>query len=98
MISPTIGRVILVNSGQQGASGPWPCFVTKVYGDRCINAAGFNEWGTSVSYSSLPLIQDDDAPPTAGAYAEWMPYQKGQAAKALEQQARDAGPGTAISG
>lgn len=99
MISPTIGRVILVHSRQQDATGPWPCFVTKVWSDRAINAAGFNEWGTSVSYSSLPLLQDDDAPPAAGPYAEWMPYQKGQAAKteALERQV-GAGPGTAISG
>jgi hypothetical protein len=93
MITPTIGRVILVHARAQGATGPWPCLVTKVWGDRCINAAGFNEWGTTVSYSSLRLLQDDDAAPEHGEYAEWMPYQKGQAAKteALEQQVRDIG-------
>lgn len=93
MITPTIGRVILVHSRASDATGPWPCLVNKVYGDRCINAAGFNEWGTQVSYSSLPLLQDDDVPPETGPYAEWMPYQKGQAAKteALERQVADVG-------
>jgi hypothetical protein len=97
MIPPTIGRVILVHSRQQGATGPWPCLVTKVYGDRYINAAGFNEWGTAVSYASLQLLQDNDPVPEVGPYAEWMPYQKGQAAKteALEQQVRG---GTTSSG
>jgi hypothetical protein len=92
MIQPTIGRVILVHSGAQGATGPWPCLVTKAWGDRCVNAAGFNEWGTPVSYSSLRLLQDDDTPPTAGPYAEWMPYQKGQAAKAEALEAKLAEP------
>lgn len=92
-IQPTIGRVILVHSRTPGATGPWPCLVTKVWNNRCINAAGLNEWGTPVSYSSLLLLQDDDAIPGGGPYAEWMPYQKGQAAKteALERQLRDVG-------
>lgn len=92
MISPTIGRVVLVHSRAPDATGPWPCLVVKVFSDRCINAAGFNEWGTPVSFSSLPLLQDDDAAPSS-AYAEWMPYQKGQAAKteALERQIADIG-------
>jgi hypothetical protein len=87
LIVPTIGRVILVQRGVSDASGPWPALVTKVWGDRCINAAGFNEWGTPVSFSSLRLVQEGDEAPVAGPYAEWMPYQKGQAAKteALQQ-------------
>lgn len=93
MITPTIGRVILVHSRDPVASGPWPCFVAKVWGDRCVNAAGFNEWGTPVSFSSLRLLQDDEPAPEIGPYAEWMPYQKGQAAKteALERQIADIG-------
>lgn len=88
MISPTTGRVILVHSRTEGATGPWPCLVTKVWSDRCVNAAGFTERGEPVSFSSLSLLQDDDAAPQSGAYGEWMPYQKGQAAKteALEAQ------------
>jgi hypothetical protein len=93
MNHPTIGLVVLVHSRQAGATGPWPCLVTKVWGDRCINAAGFNEWGTAIAFSSLKLLQDDDQPEEFGPYAEWMPYQKGQAAKteALERQVSDIG-------
>lgn len=92
MIKPTIGRVVIVQRGTAGAQPDgWPALVTKVYGDRCINAAGFNEWGTQVSFSSLTLLQDNDTPPEHGPYAEWMPYQKGQAAKteALEAAAKE---------
>ena len=32
--------------------------------------------------AAAPLLQDDDAAPAQGGYAEWMDYQKGQAAKA----------------
>lgn len=83
MIKPTIGRVVIIKRGNSDAHADgWPALVNKVHGDQCINAAGFNEWGTAVSFSSLQLLQDDDAPPANGPYAEWMPYQKAQAAKA----------------
>ena len=50
--------------------------------ERLINLAAFDENGTSYSATSVPLLQGDEAPPTDGtAYAEWMPFQKGQAAK-----------------
>jgi hypothetical protein len=89
MIKPTIGRVVIIQRGAPGAQADgWPALVNKVHGDRCINAAGFNEWGTSVGFSSLPLLQDDDVPPPVGPYAEWMPYQKGQAAKTEALQAQ----------
>lgn len=100
MIKPTIGRVIIVKRGATDAQPDgWPAFITKVYGDRYINAAGFNEWGTSFAFFSLILVQEGDTPPEAGPYAEWMLYQKDQAAKteALERQV-GADPGTAISG
>ena len=94
MIKPTIGRVIIIQRGASDAQPDgWPALICKVWGDRCINAAGFNEWGTTVSFSSLTLVQEGDTPPDAGPYAEWMPYQKGQAAKAeaLERQIADIG-------
>lgn len=82
MIKPTIGRVVIVQRGSHDAqSDGWPAFVNKVHSDRCINVAGYNEWGTTVSFNSVPLLQDDDEPPEAGPYAEWMPYQKAQAEK-----------------
>ena len=80
MIKPTIGRVVLVRLTPTQAD-PFPALVTKVWGDQCINVAGFNDGGTPFSVSSCRLIQDDEPAPAIGSYAEWMPYQKAQAAK-----------------
>ncbi len=86
MIKPTIGRVVLFrHSASQ--SDPYPALVTKVWGDQCINLAGFNDGGTQFSASSCRLIQDDEPAPAVGPYAEWMPYQKTQAAKHAETPA-----------
>jgi hypothetical protein len=48
----------------------------------------FDAGGNLFPRTSVWLRQDDDPPPT-GMYCEWMPYQKGQAAKteALEAAA-----------
>jgi len=47
-----------------------------------INVGGFDANGTPFAYTSLPLWQDAGATGiSSGAHAEWMPYQKGQAAK-----------------
>lgn len=83
MIKPTIGRVVLVRNRPTSIdlSQAEPALVAYVWGDRCINVGGFNAGGTPFGATSVPLLQDDDIPPTAGLYAEWMPYQKGQAAK-----------------
>ena len=80
MIKPTIGRVVLFRR-HVSQTDPFPAFVTKVWGDQCINVAGFDEWGMPFSQSSCRLIQDDEPAPAVGAYAEWMPYQKAQATK-----------------
>ncbi|MBF5006826.1 hypothetical protein ISG32_21500 [Diaphorobacter sp. NR2-3-3-1] len=37
--------------------------------------------GNAHSRTSVPLVQDGDSCPANGYYCEWMPYQKGQAAK-----------------
>jgi hypothetical protein len=76
MIKPTIGRVVIVQRGSHDAQPDgWPAFVNKVHSNRCINVAGWNEWGTTVSFNSVPLLQDDDPAPATGVYAEWMPMQ-----------------------
>lgn len=90
MIQPTIGRVVLVQRrpGSTDFTQAEPALVSYVWNDRMINVGGFDHNGMPFSYTSLRLLQDDDEAPQ-GAYAEWMPYQKGQAAKteALEAAA-----------
>ncbi len=44
-----------------------------------VNLAAFNSNGVMSSHTSVTLLQDGDVPPEYGRYAEWMPYQIGQA-------------------
>lgn len=83
MITPTIGRVVLVHL-THGQNEPFPALVTKVWGNDCINVAGFTDEGVPFARSSCHLVQDDEEPPL-GLYAYWMPYQKAQAAKGANQ-------------
>jgi len=86
MIKPTIGRVVLVNRGKSDQREP--ALVSYVHNDRCINVGGFDSNGQPFSLCSLQLLQDDDKPMNPGSFAEWMPYQKGQAAKTEELEAQ----------
>lgn len=102
MIPPTVGRVVLVRNRPYSLDPTIPeaALVTKVWSDRLINVGGFNANGTAFGETSVKLLQDDDAAPES-TYAEWMPYQKGQAIKHEERErsalelgaaARAAGP------
>jgi hypothetical protein len=94
MIKPTIGRVVWFhpsNDGGESGFAPSPicaAIVAYVHSDTCVNLAVFDGNGAAHSKTSVTLIQEGDAAP-AGYYCEWMPYQKGQAAKteALEAAA-----------
>ncbi len=99
MITPTVGRVVWfykwnANAGHQG---PLAAHVCKVHSDTCVNLMVIGESGVPFSECSVQLLQPRE--PREGAhkgegqsipqsnYCEWMPYQKGQAAKteALEK-------------
>lgn len=82
MIKPTIGRVVLVHRPNMtnDPSQPEAALVAYVWNDRLINVGGFTHGGSPFYAASLQLLQDDDPKPEDGtAYAEWMPFQKGQA-------------------
>jgi len=85
MISPTIGRVVWFQPacapGQPLRDQPYAALVAYVHGDHCINVGGFDGNGTPFAACSVPLLQDEDPIPANGYFAQWMPYQKGQAAK-----------------
>jgi hypothetical protein len=78
MIQPTIGRVIWFYPTADSSGQAQAAFVIYVHGDRMINVAGFNHYGTAFSQNSCQLVQEGDSEPT-GAHARWMPYQMGQA-------------------
>lgn len=84
MIKPSIGRVVLVHRGQSAqfeAAQAEPALISYVHSDRMINVGGFDRNGAPFAATSLQLLQDDDTPTNPNYYAEWMPFQKEQAAK-----------------
>jgi len=93
MIQPTIGRIVWYHPASTeaipGAGGPQPlaAIIAHVWSDTCVNLAVFDANGTANNRTSVYLLQDGAERP-GSMYAEWMPYQKGQAAKteALEAQ------------
>lgn len=100
MIKPSIGRVVwFTPSSNTGSADFAPgallaAIVAHVHSDRLVNLAVFDANGRAHSRTSVTLLQDDDAKPEGGYFAEWMPFQKGQAAK---QEAAEAKPNVARS-
>lgn len=89
MIKPTIGRVVWLRRPENTREQPEAALITYVHTDTCINVGGFDANGAPFGCTSVYLDQGDDPRPKwANIYAEWMPYQKGQAARteALEAQ------------
>lgn len=93
MIKPSIGRVVWFQPAkaedQPKLDQPYAALIAYVWNDRMVNLAYFNENGEHRNATSVMLLQDEDPIPVTGYYAEWMPFQKGQAQKteALEKQA-----------
>lgn len=91
MIQPTVGRVVLIRRPHIHTSAkdqPECGLITYVHSERMINVVGFTWDGAPFALTSLRLKQEGDEVPVGAQHAEWMPYQKGQAAKteALEKQ------------
>ena len=91
MIKPTVGRVVLFHPPANEAAVDFApaeicaALVCYVHSDRLVNLAVFDADGRPHSFTSVELIQDGEpAPVHYGRYCEWMPYQKGQAAKTEE--------------
>lgn len=87
-IDPTVGRVLyyferqaLTRNGQTGVflRGPLAAIVCAVRSPRVVNLAVHNESGTSYGVEGVFLVQPGELPPEHGNYAQWMPFQVGQA-------------------
>lgn len=94
MIKPTVGRVVwfYVYVPGQGHKGPLAAHVCHVWSDTMINLMVIMENGIPRGQTSVHLRQED-TPVPASDYAEWMPYQKGQATKteAMEKELAERG-------
>lgn len=93
MIQPTIGRIVWFHpstsdAALSGSAQPLAAIVAYVHGDRCVNLGIIDANGGHHSRCSVLLLQDEDAAPEDGYYAEWMPFQKGQAAKTEALEAK----------
>lgn len=91
MIEPAVGRIVWYRpssfdraSGLRGDGGPLAAIVAHVHSPRTINVTVFDTRGVPHPRVSVPLVQDGEPKPDPehSAHCEWMPYQKGQAAKA----------------
>jgi hypothetical protein len=88
MIKPTVGRIVLFYPAPDSdrprvGNDPHAAIITAVWGDACINLSVFDANGTPYAQTSVLLVQEGEPKPS-WAYAEWMPYQIGQAKKHSE--------------
>jgi hypothetical protein len=86
-IEPSVGRIVHVHlSGNPNTLAGIVCAVHE----RGINVAGFDQNGVPYRASAVRLVQPGETIPAnfSGTWAEWMPYQKGQAAKLDEAMAK----------
>jgi hypothetical protein len=93
MITPTVGRVVWYCPGPEDPTPifrdePLAAHIARVKNDRLVNLLVIRADGVTYGRHDVVLLQDGDKRPREGRYCEWMPYQKGQAAKteALEQK------------
>ena len=86
MITPTVGRVVWYRPAETYPQviaydgQPLAALITHVWSNHCVNLVVFDANGTPFPRPSVTLKQadTDDLP---SSYAEWMPFQLGQAAK-----------------
>ncbi len=86
MIKPTNGRVVLYTPPKSSDlphsfGQTLAALIAHVHSDKMVNLMVIDANGHPHSITSVDLIQEGDTKPEWGNYCEWMPYQKGQAAK-----------------
>lgn len=93
MIAPTVGRILWYYpaKGERIAHDfpePLAATVCAIQGNGTVNLCVFDADGVPHPRQSVVLIQDGKYPANgAYPYCEWMPYQKGQAAKTEHAEA-----------
>jgi len=105
VIAPTVGRIVhyrpeknegarMIHNGDE----PLSAQIAKVNSPNDINLAVLGADGVWHARANVPLVQEGEEPPTDRSYAEWMPFQQGQAAKTEAAEAKLAAAGAAGSG
>lgn len=91
-IKPTVGRIVwfyerLPAVGESKIVGPLAATISHVWDDMVVNLSVLSPNGQWNPVTSVPLMQDGSGDTTISRWCEWMPYQKGQAAKTEQAEA-----------
>lgn len=94
IITPTVGRQVWFWPSEEQVAEMQPAYdrtqpmaatVTFVWDDRRVNLAVLDQNAKPYSIIGMTLLQDGDSVATGESYAEWMPYQKAQAEKQVDE-------------
>lgn len=87
-ILPTVGRVVWFYDQKRRPGfhhntdgAPYAAIIAAVCSDNIVNLTVSDAAGTPAGRVGVPLSHDGGRPAGADYWCEWMPYQKGQAAK-----------------
>jgi hypothetical protein len=89
MIRPTVGRIVWYWPTRPTSltSQPFAAIITRVHSDTAIDLMVMHPIEGPIPTQWVGLFQEGEEVPDTAAYAEWMPYQQGQAAKAEAAEA-----------
>ena len=100
MTNPTPGRIVSFRANGDhrlkplDATQPLAAMIVHVHDAHCVNLVVFDSLGQPHPREGVPLLQEGDVPPPEPcSFAEWTPYQKGQAAKTEQLAQKLAGDG-----
>lgn len=85
MIAPTVGRIVWFYPNGAGPREPLAAQIAKVISDEFVNIGYLDASGIALNARTVRLCQEGEEPPTSRPYCTWMPYQVGQAKKALAE-------------
>lgn len=89
-ITPTVGRIVWywnrAPEPEEAGRQPEAAIVTYVHSDKMINICRFTHDGMPIAQTSVRLLQESDIGLEQNflSFAQWMPYQVGQAKKHAE--------------
>lgn len=101
MISPTVGRVVWYRPSESDTRvamavrpgiQPLAAIVAHVFDDHLVNLTVFDHDGNSYPRQNVQLVQEGEEKPEGVSFAQWMPFQVGQAKKHEQPQAAIAAP------
>jgi hypothetical protein len=84
VIPPTVGRKVWFRKYGADLEGqPEDATIVYVHSDHMVNLFVVSPNGEPRGETSIPLVHEGEERPESGHFAEWMPFQKGQARPAF---------------